>query len=679
MRCGSIVPLASLLLAIAALVSPAAVEAREYSAVPDKEALSGIEQVLVMDGSNVHDVGELWTHVSNWGIFGSMPSTMMPFASAPSAEWPAGSGVEHLFISGLWVGALKGDIPAVSTAAVEWEFRPTEDPIDIIYRSFEGAAGGARYPSEADDDGDGMVDEDWLDGRDNDGDGLVDEDFAAISDQMFSCWFTDNQSTTLMIYPDHEPLDLMVRQESYQWVEDRFDDAVGIRYVVENTGEETLEEIYLGFFADCDIGSRDQADYWEDDAVDYWSGLVDTEYGMIQVRMAYSYDTDGDGGATPSYFGIVLLGHTVDSLGVTAPSSSGIHGVQIFTGVQPYENGGDPTDDFQRYEVMSLATIDRGVEDRDFRVLISSGPFASLAPGETLEIHYALVAGNGLEGLLENAARAQRFFDGTWFDIDGDPATGPEGKETQVHWYLDSQQSIAFNILDIKPGSCPNPFNAKLFDHVGGDNEHKGGVLPVAILGSDELDVYDIDLSTVRLEGVRPLETGIGYEDVSRPVVDGYVCECTSEGPDGYLDLKMKFNSLEIAAAILEGEPPTLGDRMMLTITGELTDGTLFEANDCIVFVGGKKEKGDAPKLLAASPNPFNPVTRLSYYLPERMNVRLAVYDVSGRLVDVLAEGMRDAGEHAVDWSAHKVASGIYFYSLEAGGTRLTKKMVLLR
>jgi hypothetical protein len=679
MRCGSIVPLVSLLLAIAALVSPAAVEAREYSAVPDKEALSGIEQVLVMDGSNVHDVGELWTHVSNWGIFGSMPSTMMPFASAPSAEWPAGSGVEHLFISGLWVGALKGDIPAVSTAAVEWEFRPTEDPIDIIYRSFEGAAGGARYPSEADDDGDGMVDEDWLDGRDNDGDGLVDEDFAAISDQMFSCWFTDNQSTTLMIYPDHEPLDLMVRQESYQWVEDRFDDAVGIRYVVENTGEETLEEIYLGFFADCDIGSRDQADYWEDDAVDYWSGLVDTEYGMIQVRMAYSYDTDGDGGATPSYFGIVLLGHTVDSLGVTAPSSSGIHGVQIFTGVQPYENGGDPTDDFQRYEVMSLATIDRGVEDRDFRVLISSGPFASLAPGETLEIHYALVAGNGLEGLLENAARAQRFFDGTWFDIDGDPATGPEGKETQVHWYLDSQQSIAFNILDIKPGSCPNPFNAKLFDHVGGDNEHKGGVLPVAILGSDELDVYDIDLSTVRLEGVRPLETGIGYEDVSRPVVDGYVCECTSEGPDGYLDLKMKFNSLEIAAAILEGEPPTLGDRMMLTITGELTDGTLFEANDCIVFVGGKKEKGDAPKLLAASPNPFNPVTRLSYYLPERMNVRLAVYDVSGRLVDVLAEGMRDAGEHAVDWSAHKVASGIYFYSLEAGGTRLTKKMVLLR
>jgi hypothetical protein len=680
MRSRSIVSLAAVLLA-AALVLLTAVEAREFSDVPAKEDLSGLEQVLVLDGSNVHNVGELWTHVGNWGVFGSMPSTAgQAFTLAPSAEWPGDSGVEHLFISGLWIGAKKEGIPSVSTAAFELEFRPTEDPIDIIYRSFEGAAGGIRYPADADDDGDGMIDEDWLDGHDNDADGFIDEDFAAISDQMFSCWFTDDQSATLLIYPEHTPLGLMVRQESYQWEADRFDDAVGIRYVVENTGEETLEGIYLGFFADCDIGSRDQAEYWADDAVDYWSGLVDTEYGMVPVRMAYSYDTDGDGGATPSYFGVVLLGHTVDSSGVTAPSSSGISGMQIFTGSsQPFENGGDPTNDFERYEAMSLTTIDRHVENGDFRMLMSSGPFASLAPGETLEIHYALVAGYGLEGLLENAAYAQRFFDGTRFDIDGDPMTGPDGKETLVHWYLDSEEPVAFNILDIRPGSCPNPFNVKLFDWVGGDNEHKGGVLPVAILGSDEFDVYGVDVSTVRLEGVRPCTTGIGYDDVSRPIVDGYVCECTSEGPDGYLDLTMKFNSLEIAAAILAGDPPMLGDRMMLTMTGELTDGTPFTATDCIVFVGKKKEQGGAPKLLAASPNPFNPVTRVSYYLPERMNMRLAVYDVSGRLVDVLAEGVRDAGEHAIDWSAGGVASGIYFYSLEAGGMRLTKKMVLLR
>lgn len=660
------------------LVSPAACEAREFTFDIEKDDLSGPDRILVLDGSNVHNVGELWTHVGNWGIFGSMPSTGMPFASAPSAMWPSGSGVEHLFVSGLWIGARKDGVPAVSTSAYEWEFRPTEDPLDIIYRSFEGVPWGNRYPSAADDDGDGLVDEDWLDGHDNDGDGLVDEDFAAISSQMFSCWYTDDQPVTRQLFPEHEPLHLMVRQESYQWDEDRFDDFVGIRYVIKNIGIETLEDIYLGFFADCDIGSRDQIEYWADDAVDSWSGMVDTDYGSIPVRMAYAYDTDGDGGATPSYFGIVLLGHTVDSSGVTAPPFSNISGVQIFSGVQPFENGGDPVNDFQRYEVLSMGTIDRGMTDGDYRVLISSGPFASLAPGETLEIHYALAAGYGLEGLLENAAYAQRFFDGTWFDIDGDPMTGASGRETQVHYYLESEP-VPFNVLDIKPGSCPNPFNVKLFDYLGGENECKGGVLPVAILGSDVFDVYDVDISTMRLEGVCPLPTGIGYEDVSRPVVDGYVCQCTSEGPDGYLDLTMKFNSLEIAAAILANAPPVLGDRMVLTMTGELTDGTPFTATDCIVFVGEKKEKGDTPKLLAASPNPFNPVTRVSYSLPERMQIRLAVYDVSGRLVDVLVEGVRNAGEHGIDWSASGVASGIYFYSLEAGGMRLTRKMVLLR
>jgi len=98
-------------------------------------------------------------------------------------------------------------------------------------------------------------------------------------------------------------------------------------------------------------------------------------------------------------------------------------------------------------------------------------------------------------------------------------STGPDGRETQVHWYLEAAPVLSA-CLDIKPGSCPNPFNAKLFEYVGCDNEHKGGVLPVTILGSDGFDVYDVDIGTVRLEGIRPLETGIGYEDVSRPVVD---------------------------------------------------------------------------------------------------------------------------------------------------------------
>ena len=106
---------------------------------------------------------------------------------------------------------MKDGIPSVSTAAYAMEFLPTDDPVDIIYRSSEGAPGGNRQPHPgADDDGDGTIDEDRLDGRDNDGDGLIDEDYAAVGDQMFSCWFTDDQPAATRINPDHRPLNIMV-------------------------------------------------------------------------------------------------------------------------------------------------------------------------------------------------------------------------------------------------------------------------------------------------------------------------------------------------------------------------------------------------------------------------------------------------------------------------------------
>ncbi len=668
----------SLFLVILILVFFGTADSRDLSAESQEKQLDGPSRVLVIDGSNVHDVGELLTHVGNWGIFGSMPSATLPFSFAPSAEWPAGSGVEHLYISGLWVGAIKNLLPAVSTAAFEFEFRPTDSLIDIIYRSIEGNAGGSRLPSAtADDDGDGMIDEDWLDGHDNDMDGLIDEDYAAISDQMFSCWFTDDQPQMTQIYPEHNPLNIMVRQESYQWTDDSFDDFVGIRYFITNVGTEPLENVYLGFFADCDIGSRYMNQYWMDDAGSSYIETVPTDIGSAEVMMAYAYDEDGDGGATPSYFGVQLLGFTTDPLGVNAPSAVEINAIRFFSGDQPFENGGDPTNDFERYEALSTAGIDRGITFGDVRFLISAGPFESLAPGESIEIHLALTAGDGLEGLVENAAYAKRFFDGTWFDIDGDPETGINGKETQVHWLLG--ETVAHShILDIKPGSCPNPFNVKLFDYVDGDKDNKGGVLPVAILGSSDFDVYDVDLGSLMLEGVIPLETGIGYEDVSSPDSSYDECGCEEFGPDGYIDLVMKFNSLEIAEAIMPAG--VAGEERVLTLTGSLLDGTMFEATDCIVFVGKeKKDKGKEPALYAASPNPFNPITMVSYYLPERQRIRLSVYDVQGRLVGVIDEGFRGAGEHMVEWNARGVASGVYFSRLEAGVYTRTQKMILLR
>ena len=201
-------------------------DAKTNSAQTLREPTQGPSRILVLDGSNVHNVGELSIHVGNWGLFGSWPGSGQPFAHAPSAEWPAGSGVEYLFASGLWVGALKNGVPSVTTSAFESEFRPTQDPIDIIYRTREGAPGGIRYPNPmADDDGDGKMDEDRLDGHDNDLDGLIDEDYAAVSDQMFSCVYRDDQETG---FPQHRSLGLEVHQESYQVMLNAFGQEPGL-------------------------------------------------------------------------------------------------------------------------------------------------------------------------------------------------------------------------------------------------------------------------------------------------------------------------------------------------------------------------------------------------------------------------------------------------------------------
>ena len=124
--------------------------------------------------------------------------------------------------------------------------------------------------------------------------------------------------------------------------------------------------------------------------------------------------------------------------------------------------------------------------------------------------------------------------------------------------------------VDIKPSSCPNPLNVK-----------SKGVLPVAVLGSEDFDVFNIDPASIRLEGVAPVRSS--YEDVAAPVSNGADdCDCTTEGPDGYLDLVLKFDAHEIVAA-LGGVYD--GDVYLLILTGETIAGTPIEGTDCVVII----------------------------------------------------------------------------------------------
>ena len=99
-------------------------------------------------------------------------------------------------------------------------------------------------------------------------------------------------------------------------------------------------------------------------------------------------------------------------------------------------------------------------------------------------------------------------------------------------------------------------------------------------------------------------------------------------------------------------------------------------------IIGIEDEFGSVPAEYTLSqnhPNPFNPTTTIKYRLPLSGEVSLIVYNLLGEEVASLVNGTVPAGNHRVSWDASNVASGIYFYRLQAGDFVQTRKMLLLK
>ncbi len=115
------------------------------------------------------------------------------------------------------------------------------------------------------------------------------------------------------------------------------------------------------------------------------------------------------------------------------------------------------------------------------------------------------------------------------------------------------------------------------------------------------------------------------------------------------------------------------------------------EEVDWSLAKGYQTDEGESAEQLPISfnlrpnyPNPFNPNTTISYDLPEDANVNLVIYDILGREVIRLVDGIVDAGYKQVIWTGtdsdgRKVPSGIYIYSIQANKYHKTRKMVLLK
>ncbi|MBK7701619.1 MAG: hypothetical protein IPI34_01370 [bacterium] len=257
-RAGTRIGLALLVATALLSATPAAawVDLDEFGAhpgpVPDGSA--------VTDGSFVMNVGELHMNISNFGLIGSQTPATCSWCDAPSAQWPAGSGVEYLWAAGLWVGGVVLGERLVSTGQYETEIRARNEIADTIYEAISGrvtrptgyanASGKRRPESGANDDddrdffGDPLYDEETLNGYDDDEDGEIEEDFGQVGNQMMVCTMYDNTRLASEQFPDHTAINLKIVQKSFAWENDDADDFVAFEFEVTNVGVAAVDDVY---------------------------------------------------------------------------------------------------------------------------------------------------------------------------------------------------------------------------------------------------------------------------------------------------------------------------------------------------------------------------------------------------------------------------------------------------
>jgi hypothetical protein len=297
-------------------------------------------------------VGKIRQVLTNQGTL-NKASTRFP--GLINCEYPPGSGEEHIFQGGLWVGAImpNGDT-AVSETQSHFgynEFYPTALNWDTIWVGSKGDTLQIPY---------------W-------------PNYVAVSDQDFVTRYSDDN---LLNIPDHVPMNLTVVQTTYSWGSGQLDSFLLHSYLIISR-KMALKNVYIAFWLHGSTGTINCGDNFIDEYTHYFP----------QYHMGVDEDSPGfcDGTA------ISPVGFAVMS-----PSDTTLRWSFTY-----WEHETLPLRDIAEYQVMSSGVImpDR-LDPARAHIIVSCGPF-QLNPGDTLKVQMAEVLGIGMTGMLKNAAYLQ--------------------------------------------------------------------------------------------------------------------------------------------------------------------------------------------------------------------------------------------------------------------------------
>lgn len=212
-------------------------------------------------------------------------------------------------------------------------------------------------------------------------------------------------------------------------------------------------------------------------------------------------------------------------------------------------------------------------------------------------------------------------------------------------------------------------------------------------------DIYTRDhrIESINLNDVR---SGLQSAVTGLPVAPSYLILCLDSGESSNYKAILEVGFVAMGA-LVQSSSDGLQVHFRTSLTSEeqseIQNITGIPSSDipiAIVSVGHPEEPGiktgdreKVPKSYSLSqnyPNPFNAQTQIKFTLPKEEYVRLEIHNEAGQMVEVLANRRMKAGSYITEWdgrgkNGRKVASGIYFYRMEAGSYGSTRKMVFTK
>ncbi|GAB5538463.1 MAG: hypothetical protein Salg2KO_05660 [Salibacteraceae bacterium] len=376
--------------------------------------------------------------LSNAGTFGNAMRGSYDLLGYGSGEFPANSGIEHLFEAGIWIGGkIDGSQVAVSTAAYD--------------QSSGYAAGRAGYEFNADIGGAFTKRSSLIDNPNYSVDAVSHEDFVAdFSDQYIVV-----PGTNTPIQDHNTPMNLSVHLEAYNWNFAFSDFMVVCNYTVTNEGDQTINDAYISMWSNTVVRNTNITPPGQGGSAFYdkgGNGFIDT------LSLAYCYDATGDVGFTESYVGHKFLG-AEDKIGFRHPRVDTAFKVNYQTW-QFNSTAADfffPNSELQRYTKQTTGfnqlpcwtatgspdprcvsfqqqTIQEAINAPGNRSdLVSIGPFESIEPGESVNFAWAWIFAKKFEdgkpntdnnavqkqNLIDNAQWAQTAYNGEDANFNG--------------------------------------------------------------------------------------------------------------------------------------------------------------------------------------------------------------------------------------------------------------------